>query len=86
MLRGNFLVNHEFKTRKWSCGIPLPIKFSLHHKRNDSEKKTTFIQAISHKLEKRLADEGGGGGVVRHGVGIFTLSLKKFKLPTPGTK
>ena len=46
----------EFKIRKWLCGIPLLMKLSLHHKQDDSEKKTTFIQVICHKLEKRRAD------------------------------
>ena len=47
----------EFKIRKWICGIPLLMKLSLHHKQDDSEKKkTTFIQAICHKLEKHRAD------------------------------
>ena len=31
------------------------MKLSLHHT-HDFEKKTTFIQAICHKLEKRRAD------------------------------
>ena len=36
--------------------MPLPIKLSLHHKRNGSEKKTTFIEAICHNFEKRRVD------------------------------
>ena len=55
-------------------------------------KTTTFIQAISHKLEKRRAyypnvthlsmsrqrkGGGGGGGRVEHGVEILTFSFQK---------
>ena len=36
---GTFLVNREFKTRKWFCGIPLLIKLLFHHTHDCEQKR-----------------------------------------------
>ena len=50
---GETSVNHDFKTRKWLCGILLLITLWLQHKQDDSEKKRLLSRQFAINLKNR---------------------------------